>query len=109
MENIKQLTILAVDDDPAYTRLFQYLLTAKGYRVLTVGSAPEALELIKKESQKTARASLEFDEASLADVVVRAAVRATPVVRPALEPNSVTADRKAVAAVLNQVVSYDGH
>ena len=40
-------TILVVDDTPQNVLLLETLLTAKGYKVVTASSGPEALRLVE--------------------------------------------------------------
>lgn len=45
----EQITVLAVDDQPANLRLLDAVLTPRGYDVRTAGSGPEALDTLAKE------------------------------------------------------------
>jgi adenylate cyclase len=45
----EQITVLAVDDQPANLRLLEAVLTPRGYNIRTAGSGAEALDALAKE------------------------------------------------------------
>ncbi|HEV2473268.1 MAG TPA: response regulator, partial [Chthonomonadales bacterium] len=45
-----RITLLMVDDDPVITELFRQYMSKQGFRVLTAGSAAEAISLIQREA-----------------------------------------------------------
>ena len=45
----EQITVLAVDDQPANLRLLEAVLTPRGYDIRTAGSGAEALDVLAKE------------------------------------------------------------
>jgi PAS domain S-box-containing protein len=99
------LNILCVDDDLAFLRSLEKILSKRGFRVSAVPSVPEALELIGEDSFDVLVADLNIGEPGDGFILVNAMRRANPRACTFIVTGYPDID-SAIKAIQNQVDDY---
>lgn len=97
-------TVLVVEDDGPIAEMLEQLLSSEGYAVLTAGSGPEALALVRRDAPDLITLDLALPDTDPAALLrgLRASAGQAPVVVISARPDQLDAEHRGLTAAVIQ-------